>query len=123
MLFEEWLGYLITNSSWNGEGIMNRFTLRAKLIGAFLIMALLPLTIGIFTNIQVGGLSEDAEVDQNLTRIQIELLNARRHEKNFLLRKDVQYVDKVKAQVNLILDIAQNKIAPDDLTSSQQALL
>lgn len=51
--------------------------------------------------------------ESGATNLQITLLQIRRHEKDFFLRKDAQYIDKVKSSVSEFLNLAQVLTATD----------
>lgn len=102
---------------------MRHLSLKAKLIGSFVIMAILPLIIGVVTNIQIHYLSKNAWIGSDVNQIYIEMLNARRREKDFFLRRESQYIDKNKEHVANMLAIAQKEAASGNLSSEHQKLM
>lgn len=56
---------------------------------------------------------EAQATESGAANLQIALLQIRRHEKDFFLRKDAQYIDKVKNSVSEFLSIAQVLTATD----------
>lgn len=102
---------------------MERLSLKVKLICSFVIMACLPILIGVVGQAGVFKLKNNFKISERLSQVQIELLNARRHEKNYFLRKDTQYIDRVKAQVDMMLTIQQKDIVRDELTAANQKQL
>lgn len=58
-----------------------------------------------------------------VAKLEIRLLNLRRNEKDFLLRKDMKYLDKFNKNMNIFLDL-ESELAPvlddNDLPSSSQ---
>lgn len=56
---------------------------------------------------------EAQATESGAANLQIALLQIRRHEKDFFLRKDAQYIDKVKSSVSEFLSIAQLLTATD----------
>ncbi len=102
---------------------MKGLSLKGKLICSFGVMALLPLAIGLFTYIQVQRLTTANRVSDRLGQAHVELLNARRHEKNYFLRKEAQYLDKVKGHVEAIQTILQKEVPLEALSPEGQKLL
>ncbi len=102
---------------------MSALSLKAKLILGFLIMAVLPLGIGIFTNVHVHELSDDSLIREDINQIYIEMLNARRREKDFFLRKDEQYIAKNKEHVANMLKLAETRAADTDLSEKDRVAM
>lgn len=95
---------------------MNRLSLKTKLICSFLILTVLPLIIGIATWLQLNSLSGGIATGEEINQIQTDLLNARRHEKNYFLRKDTKYIDELNKYVTSMLTIAQKESVNPTLT-------
>ncbi|PAW79849.1 MAG: hypothetical protein B9S32_00535 [Verrucomicrobia bacterium Tous-C9LFEB] len=107
----------------NGVESMSALSLKAKLILGFLVMAVLPLGIGIFTNWHVHELSDDSLIREDINQVYIEMLNARRREKDFFLRKDEQYIAKNKEHVANMLKLAEAKAADTDLSEKDRVAM
>ncbi len=83
-------------------------SLGKKLIGGFMLVIILLIIVAALSVTKLGsvetGTNSLIENEVNLTEkaddININLLQARRDEKNFLMRGDLQYVDKVKTSVS-----------------------
>lgn len=99
---------------------MRGLSLKLKLILSFLVMALLPLGLGIFTNIHVHELSDDSLIREDVSQVYIEMLNARRREKDFFLRKDEQYIGKNKEHVANMLKLAEARATDTDLSEKDR---
>lgn len=85
-------------------------SLSKKLIGGFGIIILLLIIVAALSVIKLSSMETgtkslfDNEVNsgKKVDNISINLLQARLDEKNFLMRNDLQYMDKVKSSVNAI---------------------
>jgi methyl-accepting chemotaxis protein len=96
-------GILPTNSQSEGEEEMNRATIGKKLYLAFSAILILIVVLGglsIFqltdiTNTYDVLLSSYQGVSNNAKNVQISLLTARRHEKDFLARRNKKYIKRM----------------------------
>lgn len=102
---------------------MRYLSLKTKLISCFLIMAVLPLITGIIANVQIHYLSKNAKLGGDVSQIYIEMLNARRREKDFFLRKEAQYIEKNKQHVAAMLALAEKQAASGDLSPAHLKLM
>lgn len=102
---------------------MERLSLKMKLICAFVIMAMLPLLIGVIGLVEQQKLKKISFISERLNQVQIELLNARRQEKNYFLRKEAQYIDKVKGHVAAMQVIETKDIRKESLSEENQKQL
>ncbi len=102
---------------------MERLSLKTKLICAFIIMALLPLVIGVIGLVEQHRLKAVSRISERLNQVQIELLNARRQEKNYFLRKEAQYIGKVRDHVAAMQTIQTKDIRKETLSEENQKLL
>ncbi len=84
--------------------------LKNKLLGGFGIVILLLIMVSILSVIKLSSMEtvtnslfdNEVTLEKKADDININLLQARRDEKNFLMRNDLQYVDNVSSSVNTI---------------------
>ncbi|SOB59904.1 conserved protein of unknown function [Pseudodesulfovibrio profundus] len=116
--------------------MFNDVTLKTKLLGGFgLILALLLAVMGIYQFSMSSAVSEfDSLIDKEV-RIEtlaldaeIAMLECRRNEKDFLLRKDMKYTGQLKENLAKVVDNAQlieslaRDIGEADLESKAQSI-
>jgi methyl-accepting chemotaxis protein len=99
------------------EDTMKNFTISKKLYSAFAAIIILMIGIssfGIFNLNHITGelfeVNEVAALDEGAMNIRIKLLEARRHEKDFLARKDNKYLGRMDATVEELKNEAQHLV-------------
>ena len=90
-----------------------KLSVKLGLILAFISVVFL-ISVGILYNVlsktddnYKGLIEHEVDIALSAKNIEIMMLNARRSEKDFLLRKDASYIDKVKQQVDNIVDVSK----------------
>jgi methyl-accepting chemotaxis protein len=97
---------------------MQQMKLRTKIFGGFIFLLLLTTIVALvgWYNLKVVSVGMDQRDLLNL--ITRDALEARRHEKNYILRGDKQYLEEVKRYLQAVKDLASEgrRAAPDQET-------
>ncbi|HUU41913.1 MAG TPA: methyl-accepting chemotaxis protein, partial [Desulfatiglandales bacterium] len=80
--------------------------LSAKIGGGFAIVLILTLVIGILGWNGIGGVADRVDKGDDINRLVKIILTARQQEKNFIIRGDDKYIERVKEEVASLKDQA-----------------
>lgn len=113
---------------------LNNISLSKKLIGGFGIVIILLIIVAVSSVIKLNSMEtgtkslfdNEVTLGKKADDININLLQARRDEKNFLMQNDLAYMDKVKSSVNVIkndvVDISKLDIGPEQKENASNIL-
>ncbi|WDE11183.1 methyl-accepting chemotaxis protein [Thalassomonas haliotis] len=74
--------------------------IKHKLIANTLVLVAAMLSMLAIINFSVSSLEDDLEIAREVANVETEVLQLRRHEKDFLARKDLKYQEKFNKQMN-----------------------
>jgi len=89
---------------------MNNITIKVKLIILAFLVSLGFIAIVIVENHDMGKLHDLSHMEEKVKDLNIEMLTLRKHEKDFLARKDMKYLGKFKKTVKDI-DVTSKELA------------
>jgi len=110
-------GLKVARVAHKGAGIMKQMKLRTKILGGFLFLLLLTASLAYVGWHSLKTLQANVALRVTLNSIMKQVLEARRHEKNYLLRGDQEFLGRVARHVQAIKDL----LAKDRNLFSDQA--
>ena len=101
--------------------MFDRFRLKTKIAGGFIFTLVLTCLISFVGWDGMGKIVDRVEKADDTNQMVKMILQARRHEKNFIIRGDTKYVQEVKKEIVHLKDLASNtrKKFKDPLNQSQ----
>ncbi len=98
-----------------GESVFQNLTLKTKLLAGFsIVLALLLIVVGIYQFTMSATLSdfsglmhEEVSIETHALEAEAYMLQCRRSEKDFLLRKDTKYQEKLKDSLTKVVEHAE----------------
>jgi methyl-accepting chemotaxis protein len=107
--------------------MFRKMTLGTKIMGGFAIVLILMCILAIVTYTQTRNIALQTEILSEASNMLEHTLEARRHEKNYVLREDQQYIDKIEectngidsaaAELKTMVTSTENKAALDTALS------
>ncbi|HFC9447345.1 TPA: methyl-accepting chemotaxis protein [Vibrio cholerae] len=107
----------------NINQLLLNLSVKKKLLSGFAVVLAILLTISALSFQALGALSERFTLLNNVKSISLLISDARQQEKNFILRGEVQYIDRAIANVEQSLRLSDDAISsfntPDSITLMQ----
>jgi methyl-accepting chemotaxis protein len=82
--------------------------LSTRILGGFGLVLVFLITVAFVGYRALAGVSDRAKKVENVAQMNADILEARRHEKNFVIRRDTQYSDKVAETVEGLITLAND---------------
>jgi methyl-accepting chemotaxis protein len=101
--------------------MLNRYKLKTKIASGFIFILILTCLVSYVGWDGMGKIGDRVEKADDTNQMIKTILQARRHEKNFIIRGDTKYIQEVKKEIVNLKDLASNtrKKFKDPLNQSQ----